>query len=220
MAHPRSRGEHGGQVAGKEFRRGSSPLTRGAPSLSTPGRVPKGLIPAHAGSTNPARPAGAFRRAHPRSRGEHNVTSSDMRAAVGSSPLTRGARVEKGLQKFALGLIPAHAGSTGTPSKQTRSSRAHPRSRGEHVRGRAGLFLPAGSSPLTRGAHLRQPRRSLAGGSSPLTRGALVWVKVFADGKRLIPAHAGSTRSRYMSASFPWAHPRSRGEHKSLAKSQ
>ena len=71
---------------------------------------------------------------------------------------------------------------------------AHPRSRGEN---RAGS---------TRNRYLR--------GSSPLTRGkrrVLIFVR---SNTRLIPAHAGKTRSRICSESTPAAHPRSRGENR------
>ena len=50
-AHPRSRGEHVLLPAFMCLLRGSSPLTRGAPSVCHFGPVEPGLIPAHAGST-------------------------------------------------------------------------------------------------------------------------------------------------------------------------
>ena len=54
-------------------------------------------------------------------------------------------------------------------------TRAHPRSRGENATRLVTLGILAGSSPLTRG--------KLAG------------AKTLADGRRLIPAHAGKTAS-------------------------
>ncbi|KXB52461.1 hypothetical protein HMPREF0307_02212 [Corynebacterium sp. DNF00584] len=71
-AHPRSRGEHLGDKAGKDLGEGSSPLTRGA--LRPPQRLnrPCGLIPAHAGSTTPPSATAPAATAHPRSRGEHS----------------------------------------------------------------------------------------------------------------------------------------------------
>ena len=50
-AHPRSRGENGGRVAGLRGVRGSSPLTRGKPTPCTSQQRRPGLIPAHAGKT-------------------------------------------------------------------------------------------------------------------------------------------------------------------------
>ena len=50
-AHPRSRGENGGRVAGLRGVRGSSPLTRGKHGLVFRVGGYSGLIPAHAGKT-------------------------------------------------------------------------------------------------------------------------------------------------------------------------
>ena len=50
-AHPRSRGEHAIPDIPRVFKRGSSPLTRGAPKRGTIAHNVIGLIPAHAGST-------------------------------------------------------------------------------------------------------------------------------------------------------------------------
>ena len=94
---------------------------------------------------------------------------------MGSSPLTRGALVNFTGTPYRSGLIPAHAGSTITPTALAGSRRAHPRSRGEHEN------------------HMR--RTAIKRGSSPLTRGAPVPVTRARGGLGLIPAHAGSTVS-------------------------
>ena len=70
-AHPRSRGEHCGKVGLHCGGGGSSPLTRGALSVSPQHCAPHRLIPAHAGSTTTGLQAAKSARAHPRSRGEH-----------------------------------------------------------------------------------------------------------------------------------------------------
>ena len=69
---------------------------------------------------------------------------------------------------------------------------AHPRSRGENRDVSRGYRCVSGSSPLTRG------KRNRPGYQCCPTR--------------LIPAHAGKTRSAYSWAEAPRAHPRSRGE--------
>ena len=115
------------------------------------------------------------------------------RPALGSSPLTRGARFTPGRDVHRFGLIPAHAGSTGPIRSERGPSWAHPRSRGEHVDGTGVLTAGTGSSPLTRGA--LQPR-----GREPA-------------GVGLIPAHAGSTKKTETMLKHFGAHPRSRGEH-------
>ena len=50
---------------------GSSPLTRGKPSLTCPERTNERLIPAHAGKTTLSSLTSSLTRAHPRSRGEN-----------------------------------------------------------------------------------------------------------------------------------------------------
>ena len=136
-------------------------------------------------------------RAHPRSRGEHGGTVTTGSPARGSSPLARGALLELQRAADGVGLIPARAGSTAAPATTSTGASAHPRSRGEHLGGKIGVMVAAGSSPLARGA----PRR-----------------RVPAVGRRgLIPARAGSTGSRSACHPGAWAHPRSRGEHSARA---
>ena len=91
-----------------------------------------------------------------------------------------------------LGLIPAHAGKTFTPSLAFASARAHPRSRGENTRAGCASATSWGSSPLTRGK----------------LRSAAVLVLICG----LIPAHAGKTAGQATGRERAWAHPRSRGE--------
>ena len=71
MDHPRMRGEHRHTPAAASPRAGSSPHARRA--LGRPEAVyrVRGIIPACAGSTPPARPIHCSRWDHPRMRGEH-----------------------------------------------------------------------------------------------------------------------------------------------------
>ena len=191
-AHPRSRGENQGGQGGCPGPRGSSPLTRGKPPAACcPGQIGR-LIPAHAGKTRKGVNIWHVVRAHPRSRGENARHRRAHHRPPGSSPLTRGKRLLVGVEAQGRGLIPAHAGKTGEVLVLPTAARAHPRSRGEngalhHFRERV-----QGSSPLTRG----KP----GGGLGDQARG------------RLIPAHAGKTRTRRSPSRTPGAHPRSRGE--------
>ena len=171
---------------------GSSPLTRGKPPPGQRRPHGRGLIPAHAGKTRkrtrpPRRP-----RAHPRSRGENQDENIINLSKQGSSPLTRGKRLETENVAGARGLIPAHAGKTRRRRRARRPSRAHPRSRGEN------LWRPR-----------RGPRRR---GSSPLTRGKQLPGRVERPHAGLIPAHAGKTVFSVIVGLLSWAHPRSRGE--------
>ena len=119
-------------------------------------------------------------------------TPSALPAPSGSSPLTRG---KHGLV-FRVGghpgLIPAHAGKTPEGPRRSPGAPAHPRSRGEN---RDVMIIP-----------------SRRWGSSPLTRGKLVHFLSSHLLIRLIPAHAGKTRSGIPAPGRRRAHPRSRGE--------
>ena len=113
------------------------------------------------------------------------------------------------------GLIPAEAGSTSsrlrccrtcgahpcgrggaptTPPRPAVTSRAHPRGRGEHLRGRTGTCVRSGSSPRTRRALQVERARLRSAG--------------------LIPADAGSTTCPRPTGASTRAHPRGRGEHR------
>ena len=131
-------------------------------------------------------------RAHPRSRGENCCVRHAVCVASGSSPLTRGKRWGRGCRLRGRGLIPAHAGKTQCKSLIFCARSAHPRSRGENPVGAGPRRRGLGSSPLTRGKHLRWR------GSQP--------------GAALIPAHAGKTTTPTPAATYEPAHPRSRGE--------
>ena len=170
-AHPRSRGENAKKFMLATPVSGSSPLTRGKPTLYDAPYQPSGLIPAHAGKTaglhrgrrcprlipahagktTRAATAPAPARAHPRSRGENSLGLVTMQPKKGSSPLTRGKRVPGAEVRRRPGLIPAHAGKTQRSRRSCPDRRAHPRSRGENVIGVSGAVCVRGSSPLTRG---------------------------------------------------------------------
>ena len=154
---------------------GSSPLTRGKHGDDVVGSLFGGLIPAHAGKTLPWRPPRPDRRAHPRSRGENDVADEVAHEGRGSSPLTRGKRSSRARLTLVARLIPAHAGKTQCRPLRRRGDQAHPRSRGENPHLGYVEVYAQGSSPLTRG----KPHA----GAPALPR------------DRLIPAHAGKTRT-------------------------
>ena len=191
-AHPRSRGENthwAGVLARKD---GSSPLTRGKQRVIFRCPFCEGLIPAHAGKTFQRRSFRGQRAAHPRSRGENLAWAVEGARAYGSSPLTRGKPRVASPRSPCRRLIPAHAGKTTFTDDADLARAAHPRSRGENLVGHC--------------------KAMVGHGSSPLTRGKLEVIGELAKGGRLIPAHAGKTRSARPSISRGPAHPRSRGE--------
>ena len=191
-AHPRSRGENNSARSDARGIAGSSPLTRGKLLPRDQNVAVRGLIPAHAGKTMRDTTYATVTRAHPRSRGENAPLEPTPERRPGSSPLTRGKLAWAAYQAGGVRLIPAHAGKTSPSGLGTRSSRAHPRSRGENVCVCATTFV--------------------ASGSSPLTRGKLEAGEVRSPDAGLIPAHAGKTTAVRRCEPKDGAHPRSRGE--------
>ena len=192
-AHPRSRGENVFDGARNTHPCGSSPLTRGKPRFPWPRATPCGLIPAHAGKTQPRRRRHSARRAHPRSRGENERGDLAALFTGGSSPLTRGKPLPDPDSPLTMRLIPAHVGKTaGLPQGPDRGW-AHPRSRGEN-----GHCVPDFEAGV---------------GSSPLTRGKLFGGDLLIICHRLIPAHAGKTRFHPVDAhGLPGSSPLTRGK--------
>ena len=153
----------------------------------------RGLIPARAGTTVGVFAHGCFKRAHPRSRGDHLPRTRRTPPPRGSSPLARGP--PKGFSKpwVTIGLIPARAGTTSLEAVVFPDFGAHPRSRGDHPLVVLVRFGRAGSSPLARGPPLLEMRGESVQG--------------------LIPARAGTTGVAAGAPSRCRAHPRSRGDH-------
>ena len=172
---------------------GSSPLARGTRSVDSFYSAVYGLIPARAGNTDVSAGGCVAGGAHPRSRGEHGGGGGQVGVFRGSSPLARGTHSVRSDRTNPHGLIPARAGNTNSLCKVLQLTRAHPRSRGEHVVPLANVVKPVGSSPLARGTRSRQPMK--------LSR------------RGLIPARAGNTSRGCCLTVTPRAHPRSRGEH-------
>ena len=173
--------------------------------------------------------------AHPRSRGENPSSTTASGAGSGSSPLTRGKRLDRLSVGEPVRLIPAHAGKTQLTVPSGVAGSAHPRSRGENRVALTQLANAGGSSPLTRGKHgghgladadrglipahagkTMRPGRdpSRPSGSSPLTRGKRERRRGRSLLQRLIPAHAGKTQRRSGVPALLKAHPRSRGENR------
>ena len=152
------------------------------------------LIPAHAGKTRASLAMWPGPTAHPRSRGENVIGQLLSAVGEGSSPLTRGKPDASWPPCHRRRLIPAHAGKTSAVHSLFSASQAHPRSRGENHPIRRGGPRHRGSSPLTRGKPGLLPGRDRR--------------------RRLIPAHAGKTRSGQDRSCRPEAHPRSRGENR------
>ena len=152
--HPRMRGEHCAPPPRWSQNPGSSPHARGALYEGWGAWVGFGIIPACAGSTPTRRARRGRGKDHPRMRGEHFEPSAFFRASPGSSPHARGAPSTRTKPERTHGIIPACAGSTWDGSRPSRTTRDHPRMRGEHSN------LPASlSDVLKQLVHFPQPTR-------------------------------------------------------------
>ena len=212
--HPRIRGEHRKMRAMAGNLKGSSPHTRGAPSVLSVELI---KCPDH-----------------PRIRGEHSSPLLDDVYSVGSSPHTRGAHRHRPPRRRRNRIIPAYAGSTVTPSTGSVTNTDHPRIRGEHVLQYVPTVGLLGSSPHTRGAHRqrrldhqpvwiipayagstgRRRRRCRGRRDHPRIRGEhFSFLSQWCGSGGIIPAYAGSTPARRPHRTASADHPRIRGEH-------
>ena len=114
---------------------------------------PNGIIPACAGSTKRFSSTEMPFRDHPRMCGEHLDAGSEQKPCPGSSPHVRGALQVTQVEREAVGIIPACAGSTQARRNPAPPLRDHPRMCGEHDVQQARATRIQGSSPHVRGAH-------------------------------------------------------------------
>ena len=131
--HPRTRGVYTRARAPRHAGAGSSPHTRGLLRHEAGRGGVAGIIPAHAGFTQPARTASARARDHPRTRGVYPSAAVPRPPRVGSSPHTRGLLTTLGMIETTWGIIPAHAGFTSPTSTSAPSTGDHPRTRGVYA---------------------------------------------------------------------------------------
>ena len=193
--HPRSRGVYGLETADQFIFQGSSPLARGLLAgdkiIEAQGRI----IPARAGFTPRSGIILRARSDHPRSRGVYTIITAGSSRSRGSSPLARGLPWGGAARGGCSGIIPARAGFTHRGRSRRADPEDHPRSRGVYSSG----------SPTTR----------VVLGSSPLARGLLDLAGDVLEEARIIPARAGFTCDRFLSAGSSGDHPRSRGVYSS-----
>ena len=175
---------------------------------------PPGIIPAHAGLTHSQSAPARRWWDHPRACGAHmNVLNQEVNEK-GSSPRMRGSQEYFTNGNHVPGIIPAHAGLTGTWRTQPRRYRDHPRACGAHKVMSTWMRKQLGSSPRMRGslstsmmcsttrrdhpracgAHTYQSSSSSSSsGSSPRMRGSPTGSCSSMAASGIIPAHAGLT---------------------------
>ena len=193
--HPRIRGERTWGMITPSGLAGSSPHTRGTRDGKTCGDDDFRFIPAYAGNASGRARRASTGTVHPRIRGERDPYPFVTAANFGSSPHTRGTRLDDipgiGSRRF----IPAYAGNAPSRPGLKSSATVHPRIRGERSRPFFLADVIHGSSPHTRGTRLPEKLGSAIGAVHPRIRGE----RSFAPGRvqrklRLIPAYAGNAR--------------------------
>ena len=117
--HPRVCGEHSCMTGESASSGGSSPRMRGTHRERHRGVARLGIIPAYAGNTPANGEATRMTWDHPRVCGEHPVLNIFFDAVSGSSPRMRGTRVRIRRSCQWHGIIPAYAGNTYQPVRQS-----------------------------------------------------------------------------------------------------
>ena len=170
---------------------GSSPRMRGKPRPDRQGRWRPRIIPAHAGQTTvTCRVMGRWTD-HPRACGANRAPLTVCHATSGSSPRMRGKRYCESCRKYAIRIIPAHAGQTTIPASISALTADHPRACGAN--------------------HGRSTDPVVAYGSSPRMRGKQGCQHAPPHQRRIIPAHAGQTVGSLEQFQIDSDHPRACG---------
>ena len=149
------------------------------------------IIPAHAGQTRRDISTSGRSPDHPRACGANAWSPVYGRQDAGSSPRMRGKLHQVQRATHADRIIPAHAGQTRARSRRPYPPTDHPRACGANTWALTGSIKEDGSSPRMRGK---------------LFHNCSVLCFV-----RIIPAHAGQTRSDYQNGDTQPDHPRACG---------
>ena len=189
--HPRACGANALRKLNRNTSTGSSPRMRGKRRFSICDIIGHRIIPAHAGQTRFAGLYPYSRTDHPRACGANAFVAMRRTLMNGSSPRMRGKRSGRCRFPLLLRIIPAHAGQTVPSWVAVMGGADHPRACGANC----GLNRPV----------------SVATGSSPRMRGKLHGVAVLLHNQRIIPAHAGQTRSHHTISGRHTDHPRACG---------
>ena len=191
--HPRACGEHSTRAIEASSGSGSSPRMRGTLFANPPRPPRKRIIPAHAGNTGFIRFHLGRLPDHPRACGEHIEKGERLLHTAGSSPRMRGTLPDHSPGNSSCRIIPAHAGNTGPAAVGIATFTDHPRACGEHSTTGTRLGQTGGSSPRMRGTH-----------TNPAQDFGVT---------RIIPAHAGNTKTLRPRQRLRPDHPRACGEH-------
>ena len=149
--HPRACGANGMACRLTAGKCGSSPRMRGKHGRVACSLLHCRIIPAHAGQTWLVAVMVIILSDHPRACGANGKISSKTMVRTGSSPRMRGKRRVGHVQHSRARIIPAHAGQTGSASRQRPPAPDHPRACGANSLDSLRGFPTPGSSPRMRG---------------------------------------------------------------------
>ena len=172
---------------------GSPPHTRGILSSSCLPSSRSGITPAYAGNTISMTSALNFCWDHPRIRGEYDELNHSSTSPAGSPPHTRGILEDTANSIGKIGITPAYAGNTMWRCCRATRPWDHPRIRGEYT--------------------LTPPTGKTFQGSPPHTRGIQMYQVSSLAFDGITPAYAGNTAQPAGYGTYPWDHPRIRGEY-------
>ena len=164
---------------------------RGKPRSSTRRSPTPRIIPAHAGQTSLFSVSSILTSDHPRACGANSRSKNLNPRRLGSSPRMRGKRRVGRVQHPWPRIIPAHAGQTRRDISTSGRSPDHPRACGANGKISSKTMVRTGSSPRMRGKLRVERGRD--------------------DKIRIIPAHAGQTRTPSSRSRPPPDHPRACG---------
>ena len=190
--HPRACGENTAFANWAKANGGSPPRVRG--KLSSPSQAGLGprITPARAGKTRthflPIIPPPD----HPRACGENSPLAASRIARYGSPPRVRGKQLSQTRRKSKKRITPARAGKTPDIAGFKNTLWDHPRACGENVPALRVVQVADGSPPRVRGKPFRPPPA--------------------APPRRITPARAGKTHTRYICDTALADHPRACGE--------
>ena len=131
--HPRTRGVYPGYDGDLDLSVGSSPHARGLRDVRGSFLCVCRIIPARAGFTAETPENQPKTTDHPRTRGVYGTPPCTTHTLPGSSPHARGLPGHQKPEVSDMGIIPARAGFTPSPSRACTRSSDHPRTRGVYV---------------------------------------------------------------------------------------
>ena len=175
--HPRACGENVLCHLATSLCVGSPPRMRGKHSLSAQKARASRITPAHAGKTLSAPPEAPVKKDHPRACGENNRSTFCIGCSRGSPPRMRGKLFEAWRRAQHDRITPAHAGKTVLRSPCRYAGGDHPRACGENRPRPADVLSEEGSPPRMRGKPYARSLKSRM--------------------RRITPAHAGKTTTRF-----------------------